>query len=215
MIQTKRHQENQIMSVAEKEEYVRIIKTLPQLYRPMLKELERVVGSRANTLLDVACGNGYLLHLIHEHCPNLELTGIDTDKFFINLAKKYYPFDFFVSDAYSFLERADIITCNLALHHLDQPEDAVRHMYESAQVALLISDQIRPASEKELEARLQKRKRFVKSGFEYYEKHERESILEAYSKEEVVNILKKTRIPFKVEFLDEDYYERLVAVAQK
>ena len=46
----------------------------------------------------------------------------------------------------------------------------------------------------------------------FYEENERKSILEAYSQEEIIQLVSSLAIPFSIEFKDEDYYERFVVV---
>ena len=206
-MKTKRIQTNQIMCESEKKDFSKIIRTMPWLYSPILEELK---GKKGETLCDVACGDGYLLELIHERFPDLRLKGVDIDSYFIRRAKKELPFGFERLDVFKLKEKFDIITLNLALHHFDNALELVLFLKSKCRV-LIISDQVRPSSEKELKERLEKRR--LKVGgedTEYYIKNERDSILEAYSEEEVRGIF--SGIDCELKFVDEDYYKRFVCV---
>ncbi|MCK5026446.1 MAG: hypothetical protein KAS15_07660, partial [Nanoarchaeota archaeon] len=49
----------------------------------------------------------------------------------------------------------------------------------------------------------------------FYKKNEQSSILESYSKDELIEILNSVEIPFEIEFFDNDYYERFVVIFNK
>jgi trans-aconitate methyltransferase len=210
-MKTHRIQENEIMSKYEKHDFSKIIRTMPWLYNLILNEIK---GKKEKTLCDVACGDGYLLELINQRYPNLNLSGVDIDKDFIKKAKKELPFKFENRDAFKIKEKFDIVTLNLALHHFNNPKKLVRHLLLRTNETLIISDQIRPETEKELKNRLRKRKKLIGSKeTEYYDENEKDSILEAYSKSEIKKIFKSFDCNLK--FIDKDYYERFVCVISK
>ncbi|MGV8151485.1 MAG: class I SAM-dependent methyltransferase [Candidatus Nanoarchaeia archaeon] len=207
-MKTKRTQNNSIMSIKEKKDFSKIIRTMPWLYSPILKELK---GKKGKNLCDVACGDGYLLELINEKYPCIRLFGIDIDKHFINKAKKRLPFNFKKQNAFKIKSKFDIITLNLALHHFDNPKKLIKHLLSKTNNFLIISDQIRPYTKEELKKRLQKRKEIVGNNeTDYYEENEKESILEAYSEKEIKKIFKNFNC--KLKFIDNDYYQRFVCV---
>ena len=204
-MKTKRIQNNKIMSKGEKEAYIKIIRNMPWLYSPIIQEIR---GCKGKNLLDVACGDGYLLEQIEAKYPHLRLNGIDIDPFFKDKSR----YDIEIKDAFDLDKKYDIIICNLALHHFDYPSKLIKLLYSNSKI-LIISDQLRPENEKELKSRLELRNQFIKSIDEdYYKENEKDSILEAYSKKEVVDIFKKTRLPSKMRFLDNDYYERFISI---
>ena len=165
-----------------------------------------------NTVLDVACGPGRLIELMNLEVPHNTLCGLDIDSCFINCARKLSPnYEFEVQDVFNLSRNYDYIVCNLALHHFDQPIKLIKTLCKYANKGLIISDQVRPNTEGELAERMENRK--ILLGDEdilYYAKNERESILGAYSKIELERIFKRTGIPFKSEYCDDDYYERVV-----
>jgi 2-polyprenyl-3-methyl-5-hydroxy-6-metoxy-1,4-benzoquinol methylase len=210
-MKTKRTQNNQIMCEYEKKDFSKIIRTMPWLYSPILDELKQIKGE---TLCDVACGDGYLLELISKKYPTLKLTGIDIDEDFIKKAKKESPFIFVKQDVFKMKNKFDVITLNLALHHFDNPRKLIKHLLSSTKKTLIISDQIRPKTEVELNNRLEKRKKFIgNKETKYYGKKEKDSILEAYSEKEIKRIFKYFNCKLKI--IDEDYYKRFVCVINK
>jgi len=211
---TKRVQKNHIMSKEEKEGFVEIIRRLPWLYAPMLKAL-RPYTKTSKTLVDIGCGDGFLLSLIHKQFPRLDLRGIDVDSFMIHEAKKF-PFRFNKKSVEDFSGAADIIISNLALHHFKYSKRIIKKLYALAQNALIIADQIRPATVSDLEKRLQKRKKIIGAkDVEYYRASEEKSIREAYSKKEIIEMFNDLNVKYAIFFSDKDYYERFVAVFEK
>ena len=204
------------MSDEEKEPFIEIVRTMPWLYQPILDKIAKHFGD-CNSLLDVACGDGYLLEQINERFPGLDLIGHDIDHYFIKEARRKYPFQFEVRDAFLDTDgNYDIVTCNLALHHFENPLDLIRKLYDHCGKSLIISDQLRPSTQKELEQRLQRRKEFIGDReVSFYKENARASILEAYSRDEVNSILDTLSLPFSVDFIDTDYYERFVTVFEK
>ena len=210
-MKTKRIQNNQIMCESEKKDFSKIIRIMPWLYSPILEELK---DKKGETLCDVACGDGYLLELISKKYPSLKLTGVDIDSTFIKNAKKNVSANFKKIDAFKIKDKFDIITLNLALHHFDNPRKLIKHLLSNTNKTLIISDQLRPETEKDLKQRLQKRKKIVGNNeTDYYDENEKESILEAYSESEIKEIFKGFNC--KLKFIDNDYYKRFVCVIEK
>ncbi len=217
-IKTIRVQTNHVMSQEEKKDFVKLIRKMPWLYELILNSLKASMPF-SGSLLDVACGDGYLLELIHARNPLCKLHGLDIDPFFIDEARKRYDFKFELKDVYSLGEQYEIVTCNLALHHFDNPVSLIRKLISCSTKILIISDQIRPTTVEELEKRLKRRSLFIgNKDVPFYEKNERDSILEAYSLEEIKEIfseIAKGSIEVRLRFFDEDYYERFVVVIEK
>ncbi len=216
---THRIQNNHIMTEVEKNDFVKIIRKMPWLYQPLIDALSSNIKTQT-TLLDVACGDGYLLELISTKFPNIKLSGIDIDPYFINKAKEKYSFDFQIKDVMDFNKNYDIITCNLALHHFDKPSCLIEKLLNHTNKFLLLSDQLRPPTELDLDRRLEKRKDFVgNKEAPFYRKNERSSVLESYSKKEIGRIIAQTtetkQIKTSIKLVDVDYYERFVIVFEK
>jgi ubiquinone/menaquinone biosynthesis C-methylase UbiE len=212
---TERIQLNHRMQLIEKKQFIKIIKKLPWLYVPILSAVKKNIRG-VNSIVDVGCGDGYLLGLISKKFPNINLSGVDIDRFFINKASKQYGFDFLNENGVATSRKGDMILCNLALHHFVDPVKLIKNLYRNAYRVLVISDQLRPFTKEDLILRLEKRKDFIDNkDVPFYRKNEESSILEAYNKNEVLEILKQTKIPFKIKFFDNDYYERFVVVFKK
>lgn len=215
---TKRVQDNHIMSLEEKRDFVKLIRRMNWLYAPILDELQQYLPI-SRSLLDVACGDGYLLELIHACNKTYKLHGLDIDSFFINEARKRYDFQFNLGDIYCLKDESEIVTCNLALHHFENPTSLIRRLMDCSTKALVISDQIRPSTEKDLISRLKRRSLIVGNrDVPFYEENERSSILEAYSRieiEEIFSEIARSKANVSLKFVDNDYYERFVAVIEK
>ncbi len=187
---------------------------MPWLYAPMLKAL-RPYAKKFKSLVDIGCGDGYLLELIHGKFSQLNLAGIDVDPFMIQQAKKL-PFRFYKKRVEDFSSATDIIIANLALHHFKNPKRILKKLYSLSKHVLIVADQLRPSTVKELKKRLRMRNRMIGvKDVEYYKKSEEVSILEAYSKGEVVKMIKGLHIPYKIFFYDKDYYQRAVIIFEK
>ncbi len=202
------------MSNEEKRGFVEIIRRLPWLYAPMLKRLRPYVKN-SKTLVDVGCGDGYLLSLIQKRFPRLNLTGIDADPFMVSKAKKL-AFRVRKQRVEDFSGAADIIISNLALHHFKYPKRMLKKLCGLVNKALIIVDQIRPSTIADLNKRLRKRNGIIGAkDVVYYKVSEEKSILEAYSKKEIVQMFNTLNKPYEIFFYDDDYYERYVAVFEK
>lgn len=213
---TIRDQSHHIMPLEEKVAYVEAILEMPWLYQPLLLHIDRFRGS-FQSVHDTACGSGYLLSQIDQKLPGLELSGSDIDPYFIDYARSHYSHDFLLEDGREFTKMADLIISNLALHHFDDPLRFIEHMVAQAGKLVLISDQIRPATEDELSVRLDRRKAYVQQyNIPYYhDENEVTSILEAYSKDEIKELFNGLNLPVELVWYDDDYYERFVAVLLK
>ncbi len=212
---TKRLLKQSLLNEEERTQFRLFIRVAPWLYAPLFSELEKT-AFQARSLLDVACGDGYFLSLSAQRYPYSQLRGSDLDIFFIEQARSLYSFPFTIEDAHSLNQSADIITCNLALHHFADPVQAICQMHKMARQRVIIADQLRPVTESGLEESLLKRRKIVGANdVPYYIKNERKSILEAYSREEMDEILQSAKIPYKISFFDNDYYERAAIVLEK
>lgn len=204
-----------IMSIEEKENFVIFIWRAPWLYKHILDTV-RIFAPKSKTLLDVGCGDGFLLKKIHKLFPNILLSGLDIDSYFVTKAKKESAFNYILGDALNIKYKYDIVTCNLALHHFAKPLETIKVLAKHTDTALIISDQLRPSDNDELIMRLKKRTEFVgKKDVPYYRKNEQKSILEAFSENEIKDLFNKTKLPFRLKFYDDDYYKRFVAVLDK
>jgi SAM-dependent methyltransferase len=203
------------MSTLEKNDYIKIIQNSPWLYEPIMTNI-RLYAENSKSITDIGCGNGYLLTLLSKEFPTKQLTGIDFDNFMINKLHINLPFTFYKKDAENFFIKSDVTISNLSLHHFINPHATLKKLHTNSNIVLIISDQLRPKTISELNKRLHYRNNFIGSNdVPYYKTNERESILEAYSKKEVLQIFNNSKLQYKIYFYDNDYYERFVAIFEK
>ncbi|OOG77558.1 methyltransferase domain-containing protein [Flavobacterium sp. A45] len=104
--------------------------------RGAAKLLKKVPASNQVTIVDVGCGNGDMLRRLadfgFQNNLNLQLIGIDANKFTVNyaadLSRKYSNITYRCEDVFdeSFSEmKYDIVLCTLILHHFKN-EDIIK-----------------------------------------------------------------------------------------
>lgn len=85
-----------------------------------------------DSILDVACGNGYLLHELSKKAK-VQAFGVDVSEKMIEIAKEKYPDCNFQARACPPLpygnESMDIITVSCAFHHFENPQGFVTECY--------------------------------------------------------------------------------------
>ncbi len=83
-------------------------------------------------ILDLGCGTGYLTNLIAE--TGADVSGIDSSKEMINLAKQNYPalkFELMNAADFNFNEKFDAVFSNAVLHWVLKKEEAVSCVYNN------------------------------------------------------------------------------------
>jgi ubiquinone/menaquinone biosynthesis C-methylase UbiE len=87
------------------------------------KLLSSIALPEEGIVLDLSCGDGQFIELIHKIKPNLKLYGIDISEEVIKKASEEYPWATFSvsSSTQTNLhdKKFDIIFCNMAFHHYD------------------------------------------------------------------------------------------------
>lgn len=91
------------------------------------KELiKKVIINDGDTILDVACGNGFLLNELSKKAK-VKAYGIDISENMIKIAGEKYPNCTFLSkDCYPLdfeSESVDVITVSCAFHHFEKPQE--------------------------------------------------------------------------------------------
>lgn len=109
--------------------------------------LERVASLRGMSLLDVGCGTGEMLYLIHSRCPAMRLCGVDISEKMLDTARSKLgeKADLFLGDAENLPfddETFDLLICNDSFHHYPTPMAALSEFYRVLvpRGFLLISD---------------------------------------------------------------------------
>ncbi|WP_052128459.1 class I SAM-dependent methyltransferase [Neosynechococcus sphagnicola] len=124
----------------------------PEFNPPLLARyqgLAQLASASATKVLDVGCGDGYLLYRVSQRCPQAKLFGIDGDEVGIQLAaaqlqQHQCPASLQQASAYQLPFEAgefDLVLSADVIEHLDDPELAVQEMHRILQPGgvLLIS----------------------------------------------------------------------------
>jgi 2-polyprenyl-3-methyl-5-hydroxy-6-metoxy-1,4-benzoquinol methylase len=94
------------------------------------------------TVLDVGCGPGVLLHDIQNQFPNAGIFGLDFSSYVITTAMNNLPNgNFFVLDITREVlpRKFDVVICSEVLEHIEDDETAICHLEKMTEHYLLIS----------------------------------------------------------------------------
>ena len=58
-------------------------------FLPLVDALKKLISADAMSLLDIGCGEGYFTRLLHEHCCEADIYGLDISKAGVRLAAKH------------------------------------------------------------------------------------------------------------------------------
>lgn len=87
--------------------------------------IKKVAVKNGDTILDVACGNGFLISELSKNAK-VNAFGVDISESMIAVAKKRYPNITFLAQPSFPLsfenESIDVITVSCAFHHFEQPQ---------------------------------------------------------------------------------------------
>lgn len=83
-------------------------------------------------VLDVSCGDGAFVQLLHGKNPELELVGTDISSEQVGQASRDYPFARFTTANSSALpfpsEHFDLVFCNMSFHHYEQAREVMKEL---------------------------------------------------------------------------------------
>ena len=103
---------------------------LIQQYLDTVALLARSTDGR--TILDVGCGEGFVVRHLHGERPELQPSGVDIDPAVLKVAAYQNPGCLFAVAQATRLPAAtagfDLVLCNEVLEHLDAPEAALREI---------------------------------------------------------------------------------------
>lgn len=108
--------------------------------RVLLREIKSL---NPNSILDVGCGEGFILEKLRESGTGKELTGIDFSESAIRMGRKLHP-DLVLKPAtvYHIPFKAnsfDLVICSEVLEHLEFPEKALAELERVTRSACIIS----------------------------------------------------------------------------
>ena len=90
----------------------------------------KIKFSESQTIADVGCGTGHLLHYLREQAEFGKATGFDFSPEAIKIAKGLFPsFDFYEFDIYTVKDQKfDTVLCTEVIEHLLYPDVAVSNL---------------------------------------------------------------------------------------
>jgi ubiquinone/menaquinone biosynthesis C-methylase UbiE len=110
---------------------------ITDLNKPSLEFILKNIDPSAETLIDVGCGNGFLLKQVKLHHPNLQLTGFDIKNTDDNAATyKYVKGNI---EQMPFADKSfDVVTCSHTVEHLVQLEQCMKELVRIARKQIFI-----------------------------------------------------------------------------
>ncbi|QEC40521.1 class I SAM-dependent methyltransferase [Pseudobacter ginsenosidimutans] len=100
-----------------------------------LKHILQHCSKHINSVLDVGCGKGFLLQLIHQHNPQLNLHGADF------VAQPAMPLPFTQTDARSlpFADQSfDLVVCTHTIEHIYNAHELVKELKRVARKKIIV-----------------------------------------------------------------------------
>jgi ubiquinone/menaquinone biosynthesis C-methylase UbiE len=107
------------------------------LNKPSLEFILKNIDPSAQSLIDVGCGNGFLLKKVKERHPNLQLTGFDIkDKDDNGATYKYVKGNI---EKMPFADKSfDVVTCSHTVEHLVELEKCISELVRIARKQVFI-----------------------------------------------------------------------------
>lgn len=127
------------------EDYSKFYNNLNTISRNRITDLNQAslnfilenIDTTAQTLIDVGCGNGFLLKQIHEKHPNLKLTGFDIKEKDENA--NIYSYQKGNIEKMPFTDKSfDIVTCSHTIEHLPKLEQCISELLRVARKQIFI-----------------------------------------------------------------------------
>ncbi len=110
---------------------------ITDLNKPSLKYILENIDPTAQTLIDVGCGNGFLLKQVHEKFPNLKLTGFDIKDTDSN--SDVYTYEKGNIEKMPFADKSfDIVTCSHTVEHLTKLDQCMSELVRIARKQVFI-----------------------------------------------------------------------------
>ncbi len=118
--------------------------------RQFLNELGRlVVATQPRCILDVGCGEGFVVAFLKERLPEADITGVDLSEAALSYARKHFGAlaTFRQADIYAlpFPDGAfDTVVCSEVLEHLNEPDRAMHELKRVARQYVVLTVPLEP-----------------------------------------------------------------------
>lgn len=149
------------------------------LYPILLDKLSHI---SYHTALDLGCGTGEMMKLIHQADNNIELYGIDISEEMLNIAKTKLPEQVKLllgdSESLPFPDNSfDVVYCNDSFHHYPAPQNVLGEVHRVLKQGgtFLMGDCWQPFAGRVI--------------MNFYMRHSKEGDVKIYSESEIVSML--------------------------
>ncbi len=105
--------------------------------------IDFVKKTSARNILDVGCGEGFMICNIKDQLPSCNITGIDISIDALTIAKRKCPdADFYIGNASELKfdnDSFDLVICSEVLEHIKKPETALSELYRVSSKNIILS----------------------------------------------------------------------------
>jgi 2-polyprenyl-3-methyl-5-hydroxy-6-metoxy-1,4-benzoquinol methylase len=109
----------------------------------LISSIKNLDDTQAGNFLDVGCGEGFTLALLHEEMPHWNLCGFDINEDALDIAREKIPGSTCVcGDIYNIPfenKRFDMVLCSEVLEHLRNPDAALEQIKQKCKKHVILS----------------------------------------------------------------------------